>query len=743
MPENFTAGKVTIFSSGLPVSASEEIVSAVLTAGGNDEMYVGSCGKAVETTVSSGAAMYVDQGGLVAGINIETGGVYSGGGICSNSSRWYGGGICATQGTVILNNAEFTSNAAIELNGWAGAGGGVEIWDGELRISGGTFRSNTATGGGGAILAISGSTVISGAAFQTNSAAYGGAIQEMGGTMDIASCVFSGNTGPLGGAIENHQGGIMTVFDTEFTGNSATQGGAIYNDTYNSAVSELTLARVRFSGNSASQGGAVFNTGKITLTDAVFATVSDSIVNEGSLTISGHNTFAATVSNSGSITFDLTENSNALLSVADDLSQFSGGVYAVALAADQTGSFLLADQWNTFSGDLFLTVGDDSTGSRFTVANGAVTSASIEYGAYLYTLEAATATGALAVTVTRQNHPTELTADADGVGWTGVEAASGYRVELSGTETVTVECVGTALDLYGLGNGDALEWQVQALSGGNAATGPAITTGVTAKSRILTAVENGVSDIFFAHASGIWKNGYAAVHSQTGALAATAGKNRFQDLFAGAADANILFLTDTANGDALFLDDVYSGHGAHSRVTDIDEIRAGAGDDVIDLTSRHFTGTFENLTLRGGDGNDTLWAYAKSTGNRIFGDLGNDSIVGSYGNDIIAGGAGDDTLSGLGGNDIFAFGGNWGADTVRQAAGGTAILWFAAGTVLENWSASDVVLTDGTNSVTLLDGLTAGDVEIRIGASGETGEYEKLADMGAFLENSSTLAVKV
>ena len=36
------------------------------------------------------------------------------------------------------------------------------------------------------------------------------------------------------------------------------------------------------------------------------------------------------------------------------------------------------------------------------------------------------------------------------------------------------------------------------------------------------------------------------------------GKNKITDIFAGSTDANVLVLTDDANGDALFLDDIFS-----------------------------------------------------------------------------------------------------------------------------------------------------------------------------------------
>ena len=90
------------------------------------------------------------------------------------------------------------------------------------------------------------------------------------------------------------------------------------------------------------------------------------------------------------------------------------------------------------------------------------------------------------------------------------------------------------------------------------------------------------------------------------------GKNQITDIFAGSDDASILLMTDDENGDALFIDDIYSafpeGLDAQARIAKIDEIRAGAGDDIVDLTSQRFAYVGEGMTVRGGLGDDVIWA---------------------------------------------------------------------------------------------------------------------------------------
>ena len=251
--------------------------------------------------------------------------------------------------------------------------------------------------------------------------------------------------------------------------------------------------------------------------------------------------------------------------------------------------------------------------------------------------------------------------------------------------------------------------------------------------------EDGNADIFFANASGTWGTGYVAMHvgsigdlCGTGEVAFLSGKNRLADIIEGSTDANVLLMTDDAHGDALFVDDIYSdspdelGLG-QSRIARIDEIRAGAGNDIVDMTSQRFEYTGDGLTIRGGDGDDVIWANKGD--NLLFGDAGDDRIVGASGNDVIAGGIGNDRLNGGGGNDVFAFCDNWGADTVKQLETGTVTLWFVSGDK-SNWDASTLTYTDGDNSVKV-SGVTAEQVTLKFGDDGSD-RYLVLSGMGAF-----------
>lgn len=246
--------------------------------------------------------------------------------------------------------------------------------------------------------------------------------------------------------------------------------------------------------------------------------------------------------------------------------------------------------------------------------------------------------------------------------------------------------------------------------------------------------------MFLANAQDQWSSNYVARHTGikdrwggTGQEVLLAGKNKIADIFIGSEDANILVLTDDSNGDALFVDDIFTALPEsltehESRIAQNDEIRAGAGDDIIDMTSSKFAYAGHGGKISGGSGNDNIWANVGN--NTLFGDSGNDNIVGGTGNDMIVGGSGDDTLHGGGGRDIFCFGGNWGCDTVEQLAKGEVILWFESDSGI--WDASTLTYTDGENSVTVT-GVAADKITLNFGNDND--RYDELAGAGCFEES--------
>jgi Ca2+-binding RTX toxin-like protein len=241
--------------------------------------------------------------------------------------------------------------------------------------------------------------------------------------------------------------------------------------------------------------------------------------------------------------------------------------------------------------------------------------------------------------------------------------------------------------------------------------------------QIVMAEENVDGNIILGKAKGVWQSGYQATHvgtlgdewEGTRETVSLKGKNKILDIYTGMGTATVLALTDDANGDALFLDDIFSALPEEldeplARIAGITEILAGDGDDVVDMTSKEFPYIGEGMTIRGGDGNDTIWANKGS--NVLCGDAGDDRLVGASGNDVLDGGTGNDSIHGGGGADIVRLCADWGHDTVEQLPGGTIILQFPAGTK-GTWDPDTMTFTseDGKNSVILI-GIDADNVAI-------------------------------
>ena len=129
--------------------------------------------------------------------------------------------------------------------------------------------------------------------------------------------------------------------------------------------------------------------------------------------------------------------------------------------------------------------------------------------------------------------------------------------------------------------------------------------------------------------------------------------NETTDVFIGGDGTDAIYLSHSS--DALFLDNGISDAAIDGeRISEIEEIYCGDGNDLVDFTS--FTMTYEDVTVYGEAGNDVLWTND-----------GNDTLVGGEGNDNLQGGAGDDTHYGDAGNDIIK--GYTGNDTIIGGAG--------------------------------------------------------------------------
>ena len=444
-----------------------------------------------------------------------------------------------------------------------------------------------------------------------------------------------------------------------------------------------------------------------------------------------------------SLDFDLRQTETGAATLVNDLSVISSSVmyYSLTVNGDMMpGSHTIA-----------LADGAAEFNSTISVMNQAgvwigtlALDETVTIGYNDYTLSLAD--GTLSVTVEAPDlTPQEPVGSTEKVSWetTGAEQ---YIVEYSTDNfehVIQVVTTGNATETPGLPAGTD-QWRVKSDTNSYWAVGEEIVSEPDPDEtpKVVQSVEDGNDDLFFATASGTWENIYYAqnvgsVNDWTGTneIISANGKGKIQNLFFGSTDPNVLCLTDGENGDAIFVDDVYTelpeSVAEHTaRLYKIQEVRAGAGDDIVDMTSQRFEYVGDGLTIRGGDGNDTIWATKGN--NFLFGDAGNDRIVGASGNDVIAGGIGNDRMHGGGGDDIFTFCNNWGEDTVEQLAGGSVTLWFASGDE-SKWNAETLTYMDGDNSVTV-KGVAS--VALKFGNDGSE-QYVALASAGAFAEFTS------
>lgn len=201
------------------------------------------------------------------------------------------------------------------------------------------------------------------------------------------------------------------------------------------------------------------------------------------------------------------------------------------------------------------------------------------------------------------------------------------------------------------------------------------TTGGTINADILQGDSNG--SVFKYEADASWggassQNAGDPGHLGTLEMFSITGYGRNNDIFVGKTGVyNKLVMTDGHN--ALFLDDPYSANGDMARLQNIQEIVAGDGGQVIDLTSTRFGyGDVKILggadadvlmssggadTINGLDGADYVWGG--SGNDQVAGGKGSDRVIGAEGDDVVRGGQHDDTVAGGIGNDsVFGDTGN-------------------------------------------------------------------------------------
>ena len=310
-----------------------------------------------------------------------------------------------------------------------------------------------------------------------------------------------------------------------------------------------------------------------------------------------------------------------------------------------------------------------------------------------------------------------LAGDAQNITWTKVNELPVKTISLTNSKGSmfinTISC-NNGIEFYGLHGSYTCNWYDSNNKAGIDSV--SITEEKDSFNTIydLTNTENGNNgnkDVFFVQTNKIWSDEYIARHNGSGEAwegtkesVSLKSKNKIESIYIGSTDANMLVLTDSQNGDALFLEDLFSNLPVsiteqQARINKIDEIYAGDGDDIVDLTGKTFKFEGKEITIYGGNGNDTLWG--SDCKNILFGDAGNDRIVGNIKDDIIIGGIGNDSMHGGGGSDIFVFGESFGTDTIEQLEGGSVILYIQGGDD-SFWDDDTKTYSQGNNSIKII-----------------------------------------
>jgi len=233
------------------------------------------------------------------------------------------------------------------------------------------------------------------------------------------------------------------------------------------------------------------------------------------------------------------------------------------------------------------------------------------------------------------------------------------------------------------------------------------------------------SDSVNLSADGVWSGEYVARNVDQEAAVGTnqaiglKGKNKFEDVVDTGADVDEMNLTSDA--DAFCLHDAFSAlasaittleatNETTARLLNVEIVNAGAGDDVVDLTSPIFGLSSLDMTLNGEAGNDILWAAQ-----------GNDILNGGTGNDILNGSSGNDTLTGGSGADIFEFTATSGNDTITDFEVEDGLKFYR-----RESDTNDAIVDEANDQVTWqADGhVVMIDFDTEITASNVTIEYE-------------------
>ena len=700
--------------------ASEDLSSCVIGAKG--DLYLLQGISAIETTVLEGGEMTLMQSSFAGNTTLEDGGTFVVmSGATANSNTFNGGKVFIhgeANDTVVFGGEVF-------LNG--GSICGTSIEGGKCRIYMSGQASGTVIEGSGKLDVVDGKA-------EENYVFAGGTLNVAGG--DVINTLLGAN------AVLTLYAGTVSDVETESCSGDDTGSLAIYGGVMTDAVIDAQNTLNVMGGSvtdiTVRSGGTIVLSSHEDYDDlgdqiTVTGTLGDVTVLEGGIVLlRDQATFTGNfaLADGAELAFmveGLAEDAPSIVSDYSLMANAENAVHIMTVGSGQdTGTYRLADNASSFSGSFTVRTADGILGTLSLDAplrsetTGMLYSLGLDDGSLTLTISADEAPVFNAVTdISRQLISIECPSN-DGL----LRIANESGALSIGLESERVR-------VWNLPSGD------YSVSVSNCSNTLDYTASNTVSLKLASDSNDGL-DVFFAKADMTWTSNFYAMHDGSkdpamdglGMLVPLFGKNRICDLFAGSEASSVLYLTDSLNGDAMFIDDVFSalpeGEKLQARLANIDKIFAGVGDDIVDLTSQQFKLAGNEMEIHGGAGDDVIWANHGA--NWLFGDEGDDSIVGASGADVIVGGNGDDILHGGGGDDIFCFCSGWGRDTVTQLDGGKVTLWFAEGDE-SNWNAKTMTYTDGDNSVAVFG---VADVVLAFGDNNGDARHDGLLAAGAF-----------
>ena len=706
-------------------------------------IYVSSGGRADDILVQSNGEIHVLQGGFLQGTTVNSNGrIYLSSGAQAENTNLSGGAMWVSSSARAQNNT-LISGASLIVDGQVsrtniGESGRLDLFSSAVArettvssggvlhiVYGGSAFDTTFLSGGSAHFEgafLSNTQITSGAKIHMEDVILEKAVVEETASLILTSGHLKG--GEISGAltVESYSSLKDTVIGEQGVAYILAMAEAenITVDTLGNlfvgmagSVTGLTLKEgmVHVATGGRLADISIEGTGKLFLYGGALL--------DGEINVNGTVILDDLAVNNGNINFVLSESTSGPL--VSHLDRLSGGTFSVSVREVPVGEYLLAESAENFTGSVEVrdnsgeTAGFLQTGDFITLDD------------VLYFLRNEDAS--LAIEVFIQAYKNTLSLQPETAGTSFIVEYSPDNFETALRLTVS----GEKLDHY-LTSDSTLQWRISPDGKNWISSGELVFEQNDPSAEKVFSDNDGDMDLFFASASGRWSDSYAAQHqgfdgwAGTGEICSLDGKNIFSDLFLGSGDANLLILTDDTWGDALFLDDIYSAFPGEqqARLSALEDIRCGAGDDIVDLTSQRFSFTQEVLEIHGGSGNDTLWGTAGSC--RLFGDGGNDRLTGGSGNDFISGGSGDDSLHGGGGDDVFFFCENWGSDTVEQLSGASVTLWFSSDS--GTWDAENKTYTSGENGENIVTVAGTDNISLRFGDT-------QSAVCGAFAPESS------